>query len=556
MHIHSMHEGTDGHLKLGDFGLSKIISSVSKERVSDHKNMHLSKDAYDKVRKFLPLKTQPDPPSLRRDVTILLISTVVASEVLSLLELMSIQVLLVSSRKEGISALRQCDDIEAVVVELHPVSESHQPGSWCADSRGVQRLRGFCTDLFNSVPVFVIADCLNESSLSNGMIAAGATDVFPQPLQRSIYSHKSLKETMDILFHGSGDDSAFLLRAPSPPPPPLAGEEKEEKEKEEMEEEKEEEKVGSGVAQPVSDMAGSTLVHPHPHPHAHAHAPRGWLEESSVERDYQDHSAVGTLHFIAPEVITLQKYGKSVDWWACGVTFYECLVREHLFYGDEREKVFNRILEGPIHLAKLQLFGEPVTDLVRGLLNRNVKQRLGTSGTASIKAHELFKEVDWETVSTSDRAFKPAQFVVKKMDLRDKVLLYGTGEEEAVSQGGKTLAVKKTSQSFPHVAVTKSHKSWNNNKKKKKKPSSSSSRRGKNRNSIGFALSAAAQTKRKLLVSGELTIKRSDTTTAPPHRQHSLSSSHLLGSGSFSFNEEVFILSLFLLRRAVSLLLI
>ena len=148
-------------------------------------------------------------------------------------------------------------------------------------------------------------------------------------------------------------------------------------------------------------------------------------QRDSVAVESRSHSLVGTLHFIAPEVIRLRKYGKAVDWWACGMTFYECLVRKHLFQGDDKKTVFERIMSAPIVLDELAPFGETVTSLVKGLLNRDIKRRLGTYGAEPIKQHKLFEKIDWTTVSTSNPIHKPAQFVNKKYRTDDKDQFYG-----------------------------------------------------------------------------------------------------------------------------------
>ena len=48
---------------------------------------------------------------------------------------------------------------------------------------------------------------------------------------------------------------------------------------------------------------------------------------------------VGTSNFMAPELIEGLPYGPPIDWWACGVTIYECTTREKLFGSGSRTTI-------------------------------------------------------------------------------------------------------------------------------------------------------------------------------------------------------------------------
>lgn len=144
-----------------------------------------------------------------------------------------------------------------------------------------------------------------------------------------------------------------------------------------------------------------------------------------VSDGQQKHSAVGTIHFMAPEVIFEHKYGRCVDWWACGVTFYECTVRQHLFTGVEKEAIMQQILSGPIDLEPLSQHSSLLQNLVAGLLVRNPNHRLGTDGAHTIMRQEFFRGIDWNTISESVPNYKPAQHVNQRHSVKDKMLFYG-----------------------------------------------------------------------------------------------------------------------------------
>lgn len=142
------------------------------------------------------------------------------------------------------------------------------------------------------------------------------------------------------------------------------------------------------------------------------------------------HSAVGTLHFLSPEVISRKEYDKSVDWWACGITFYFCTLREYVFQGGDKDEIMKKILSAPIDLNALTELSPLFESLMKGLLDRNPATRLGTSGAQKIKHHDFFYGIDWFKLSESDAPFKPAQDITQKHDGNDKLLFYGDLELE------------------------------------------------------------------------------------------------------------------------------
>jgi serine/threonine protein kinase len=180
-------------------------------------------------------------------------------------------------------------------------------------------------------------------------------------------------------------------------------------------------------------------------------------QRDSVLVESKSHSLVGTLYFIAPEVIRLRRYGKAVDWWACGITIYESLVRQHLFQGENKKAIFENIMYGPIELDELAPFGDAVLNLVGGLVNRDIKRRLGSGsqGVQAIKSHKLFEKIDWATVSTSNPVHKPAQFVNKKFRTDDRDLFYGPRGDHDASLRPEQLAERNSSSMAKYLSNKK-----------------------------------------------------------------------------------------------------
>ena len=138
---------------------------------------------------------------------------------------------------------------------------------------------------------------------------------------------------------------------------------------------------------------------------------------------------------MAPEVIGKLVYGAVVDFWSCGVLFYECAVRKRLFNGSTREEMFRAVTQSPIDISALQECSGPLSMLVYALLNRQPNLRLGFNGAHEIKEHAYFDTVNWANISVSDAPFKPSlwQQPMKQNIAESKRLYFGEDFQDGVS---------------------------------------------------------------------------------------------------------------------------
>nr|CAD7203714.1 unnamed protein product [Timema douglasi] len=86
---------------------------------------------------------------------------------------------------------------------------------------------------------------------------------------------------------------------------------------------------------------------------------------------------VGTPHFMAPEVVKRQQYGKPADIWSAGVLLHILLSGTLPFLGT-RERLYECICRGRLHLdARLwEQISEAAKDLVRRMLTVEPKDRI------------------------------------------------------------------------------------------------------------------------------------------------------------------------------------
>ncbi|KAI3425001.1 hypothetical protein D9Q98_008382 [Chlorella vulgaris] len=120
---------------------------------------------------------------------------------------------------------------------------------------------------------------------------------------------------------------------------------------------------------------------------------KGNMSDSEHQRT---NSFIGTMEYMAPEIIAGRGHGKAVDWWSVGVLLFEMLCGMPPFRAKGRQQ-----LQKLITTAKFKLpsyLSSDVQNLVKGLLQKDASRRLGygPSGSADVMRHAFFKTVDWK----------------------------------------------------------------------------------------------------------------------------------------------------------------
>lgn len=105
----------------------------------------------------------------------------------------------------------------------------------------------------------------------------------------------------------------------------------------------------------------------------------------------------GTPEYLAPEIVQLRPYNKSVDWWAFGILVYEFVAGRSPFAIHNRDVI---LMYSKICVCDYKMpsyFTAQLKNLVESLMQVDTSKRLGNSneGAVDVKNHPWFQGVEW-----------------------------------------------------------------------------------------------------------------------------------------------------------------
>ena len=89
-------------------------------------------------------------------------------------------------------------------------------------------------------------------------------------------------------------------------------------------------------------------------------------------------SFCGTPEYLAPEIITMEGHDKNADWWSFGILLFEMLCGLPPFYVENLDKMYEMIKSSAVKFPKRISLSEDAKDVIRKLLEKNPKKRLGS----------------------------------------------------------------------------------------------------------------------------------------------------------------------------------
>ncbi|KAG8093596.1 hypothetical protein GUJ93_ZPchr0012g21055 [Zizania palustris] len=148
---------------------------------------------------------------------------------------------------------------------------------------------------------------------------------------------------------------------------------------------------------------------------ANSSFPTGGLDLEFVAEpvELRSMSFVGTHEYLAPEIVSGEGHGSSVDWWTLGILIFELLYGVTPFKGYDNEMTLANIVARALEFPKEPSVSSAAKDLVTALLAKDPTRRLGaTVGAAAIKRHPFFNGMNWALLRCATPPYVPPPFSV------------------------------------------------------------------------------------------------------------------------------------------------
>lgn len=133
----------------------------------------------------------------------------------------------------------------------------------------------------------------------------------------------------------------------------------------------------------------------------------GLAKPNMAESGARTNSFIGTMEYMAPEIVEGKGHGKSVDWWSTGILLFEMLSGMPPFRAKSRQQLQTQILAAKPKYPKF--LSCDALSLLKGLLARDPAKRLGAGGSDEVKKHPFFKGINWAKLEKREihPTFKP-----------------------------------------------------------------------------------------------------------------------------------------------------
>ena len=137
------------------------------------------------------------------------------------------------------------------------------------------------------------------------------------------------------------------------------------------------------------------------------------LAKERIAQGELTQSFCGSPAYLSPEMVQRKGVGKSADIYGIGAVLYEMISGTPPFYSNEIEKLYQNIKKSKLVLHNY--FSDELKDLLKKLLCRDPKKRIGIYNKSEIKSHPFFKDLNWEKLGRKEIT-PPLNLVQIKID--------------------------------------------------------------------------------------------------------------------------------------------
>mmetsp|Transcript_8531 Transcript_8531/g.31523 ORF Transcript_8531/g.31523 Transcript_8531/m.31523 type:complete len:752 (-) Transcript_8531:4954-7209(-) len=134
----------------------------------------------------------------------------------------------------------------------------------------------------------------------------------------------------------------------------------------------------------------------------------------SIEHGKRTNSLVGTMEYMAPEIVAGTGHSKPADWWSVGILTHEMLTGGKPFRAANKKALEKKIMNDKLKLPTF--LTSEAHGLLKGLLEKNPEKRLATNPSdpqKDIRKVKFFAGLNWGKVESKEI---PPPFVPSVVD--------------------------------------------------------------------------------------------------------------------------------------------